>query len=243
MDWSDLLNVNPLYAAGNAASNANTSGIDWTKYLFGGSALSPQSMMQQNPYAQQVLQQYGSAMGQQAPQLAGGPQDQFRDMQVQQAQQLQRIASGQQQGAGELATQRQVQNAAAGQQAMARMARGSNAGLALRGAANNTAGIGLAGAGQAQQSALQDQQMAQGQLAGVTQAGRGSDINFAGQNANLQMQQQQLQQLYAQLLQQMGQGQLNTMGQMYGSAQSNPGVLGGLISGAGQGIGKAAMGA
>ena len=92
--------------------------------------------------------------GQQAAQVDPTQQAQFRQMQIQQAQQLQGIASGQMQGAGELAAQRQVQNALATQQAQAAMARGGqNAGLAMRNAAANSAGIGLSGAGQAQQAA------------------------------------------------------------------------------------------
>lgn len=83
------------------------------------------------------------------------------------AQQLQGVASGQQQGAGELAVQRQMGQAAGQQQALARMARGSNAALAARGAARNTADLGVAGAGQSQIAALQDQTAARGQLAGV----------------------------------------------------------------------------
>ena len=124
-----------------------------------------------------------------APQLST-TQQQFRAMQIAQAQRLQGIASGQQQGAGELAAQRQVQQAMMQQQAMAHMARGGqNAALAFRGAANNQAGIGLQGVGQSQQAALQDQQMAQGQLSNVLDQGRGQDIGVAGQNANLQQQQ------------------------------------------------------
>lgn len=133
----------------------------------------------------QIRAGMGSANGV-APQLDPYQQQQFRQMQMQQAMQLQRIASGQQQGAGELAAQRQVQQAIQQQQGMAHMARGGqNAALAFRGAANNAAGIGLQGAGQSQQAALQDQQMAQGQLTGALGQGRSQDIGFAGQNATL----------------------------------------------------------
>src|SRR4051812_8481556 len=70
----------------------------------------------------------GGVASNQAPQLQMG-NDPFRRAQLAQMQQLQGIASGQQQGAGELATQRQYANAMAAQQAQARMARGGNAAL------------------------------------------------------------------------------------------------------------------
>jgi hypothetical protein len=128
-------------------------------------------------------------LGQHAAQVDPIQQAQFRQMQLQQAQQLQRIASGQAQGAGELAAQRQVQNALAAQQAMARMARGGNAGMAQLGAARNAANVGLAGAGLSQQAALQDQMNAQNALTGALGQGRGQDLSLAGQNAQLAGQQ------------------------------------------------------
>ena len=125
-----------------------------------------------------------------APRIDPSQQAQWRAMQMQQAQHLQGVASGQQQGAGELAAQRQVQQAMASQQGMAHMARGGqNAALAFRGAANNAAGIGLQGAGMSQQAALSDQQAAQGQLANSLNQGRTGDLSLAQGNANLQQQQ------------------------------------------------------
>ena len=111
--------------------------------------------------------------------LGGGPQDQFRAMQMQQAQQLQHIASGQQKGAGELAVERQAQNAAAGQQALAAMRGAGGAGQLA--AARQTAAIGSTAAGQGRQAALQDQANANQLLTGVAGQGRGMDINVAGQ--------------------------------------------------------------
>jgi len=105
------------------------------------------------------------------------PQDSaFRDAQLRQMAQLQGIASGGQQGAGELAVQRQMANANAAQQSIARMARGGNAALAYRNAANNTAANGLSAAGLGQQAALQDQMNAQGLLSQVGAAGRQGDF-------------------------------------------------------------------
>jgi hypothetical protein len=128
-----------------------------------------------------------------AAQLANGPQADARAQLGGVTSQLQRIMSGQQAGAGELAVNRQVGQATAAQQAAARMARGANAALAARNAARNTADIGVAGAGQAAQAQMQDQANATGQLGGILGQMRGQDIDLAGQNAQL-LQQRMLQQ-------------------------------------------------
>jgi hypothetical protein len=150
------------------------------------------------------------AMGQGITNYAGQQlqmgSDPFRQAQLQQMGQLQRIAAGQQQGAGELAAQRQVANAIAAQQAQARMARGGNAALAARNAANQSAALGISGAGLGQQAALQDQQGAQGQLAGLTNAGRQNDISVANANAGFAQNANQLNSgNYLQLLSQLNQ--------------------------------------
>lgn len=172
-----------------------------SKRLFGGEATKDLKTEGENSaYAQGYLRdQLGSAVGRPAPtaqaqqlgpaaQLAGGPQDQVRAQQQQQAGYLQGIMAGDRAGAGELAVNRQVGSATAAQQAAARMARGANAALAARAAMRNTADIGLSGAGQAAQAQMQDQQMASGQLAGILGQTRGQDLEFAGQNAQLQQQ-------------------------------------------------------
>lgn len=123
-----------------------------------------------------------------AAQLAGGPQDQVRAQQMQTAGYLQGVLGGTQRGAGELAVNRQVGQATAAQQAAMHAARGANAALAARNAMRNTADIGLAGAGQAAQAQLADQQMAAGQLSGLLGQTRGQDLDLAGQNATLQQQ-------------------------------------------------------
>lgn len=178
-----------------------------------------------------------------APQLDATQQAQFRAAQLAQLGQLQGIASGAQQGAGEMAARRQVANAMAQQQAMARMARGGNALLAGRQAARNTAGLGLAGAGMAQQAALQDQMGAQGMLAQVSGQGRGQDLQLAGQNAGLQSQAQgQKDSFYLGLLQQLtGMDQATLAAKMaaYQAKLAQPGLLGPLLSMGGQ-IGAAA---
>ena len=217
----------------------------------GGQGSSPQDFQQGAQFQdrnqiQNMIQQGISRSNFQGGQLASGPQDQFRAMQVAQAAQLARIASGQQQGAGELAAQRQAQNALAAQQAQARMARGGNAGLAMINAGTNSANIGLNAVGQGQQAALQDQANAQGQLANALNAGRGADINFAGQNATNALQaNSQNNSMYGAMLGQltgMDQAQLAAQMQAYAAAQQNKGVLGGLINQFGAAGAKAAMG-
>src|SRR5690242_2214236 len=106
-------------------------GFDLGRLLFGGAGQStnPNDYAVTNPMGGRI----NSMLGQSAAQVDPTQQAQFRAMQLQQAQQLQRIASGQQMGAGELAAMRQVQAAQAAQQAQARMARGGqNAALAFR---------------------------------------------------------------------------------------------------------------
>jgi hypothetical protein len=177
-------------------------------------------------------------LGQHAATVDPSQQAAFRNLQMNQALQLQRIASGQQQGAGELAAQRQVQQAIAAQQGMAHMARGGqNAALAMRGAANNAAGIGLQGAGQSQQAALQDQQMAQGQLTGALGQGRGQDIGLASTNANLA--QQQYGQNLGALTSLNGQ-QMQAQNASMQAALGQQGIAGGLIQTAGT-VGAAAL--
>jgi len=170
-------------------------------------------------------------MGQSSAQVDPSQQQQFRQMQMAQAQRLQQIASGQAQGAGELAAQRQVQQAIAGQQGMAHMARGGqNAALAFRGAANNAAGIGLQGAGVAQQAAMQDQSNAQGLLTGALNQGRGQDIGMASTNAQLaQTQYGQNLNAYTQLNAQ----QLQAQNAAMQAATGQQGIMGGLVNTAG----------
>jgi len=182
-----------------------------------------------------LLYDIGVGVNRSAPQLDPTQQAQFRDAQMRQMQQLQGIASGQQQGAGELATQRQVQNAMAAQQAQARMARGGqNAALAMRQGARNSAGIGLSGAGQSQQAAMQDQMNAQGLLANVAGQGRQQDLGLAGQNAQLQQGQNQLGLGYDQLLGSMDQAQLAAAQQAYQNQMDAHGrIMGGSMAAGG----------
>jgi hypothetical protein len=178
-------------------------------------------------------------LGQSAAQVDPTQQAQFRNMQMQQAQQLAAIASGQQKGAGELAADRSVQQAMAAQQAQAASARGgANAALAFRQSARNQAGIGLSGAGQAQQAALQDQLNAQQALTGALGQGRGQDIGMGTTNAQLAQNQygQNLGALTGINGQQLG-AQQNAMQ----AALGQQGILGGLLNTGGALLGMSAL--
>ena len=141
----------------------------------------------------QLGQMAASAQGRYAPvidpsQLNRFYLDQSRGGLMDTAGRLSGIASGQQQGAGEMAVNAQLGRAAAAQNAAARMARGANAALALRNAQRNQADMGLAGAGQAAQSRMQDQQAANAQLGQIYGSMYGQDANVAAQNAQLAQQ-------------------------------------------------------
>lgn len=160
------------------------------------------------------------------------PGGMVRQSQLGQIQQLQGIASGHQQGAGELAAQRQTQNALAGQQSLAHGARGGNAALAYRNAANNAAAIGLSGAGMAQQAGMQDQMAAQGMLTNAMGQARGQDISQLDQQLRAMGMQDQTRLAYLAQLTGMDATQLQAYANA--NAQSSPGHIGPLIGAAGQ---------
>ncbi len=135
----------------------------------------------------------------QAPQMQGATvapvsqfdtarSDQFRAGQMGLLDSLGRVASGQQQGAGELAVQRQAQRAIGNAAGAATMARGNSAVGGARAAARASGAIGLGAAGQAQQAALGDQASARQQIAGVLGQGREQDIGIAGANMSAENQ-------------------------------------------------------
>lgn len=195
---------------------------------------------QMQGYIQQGMGPGGIA-NQQAPQLQMGA-DPFRAAQMQQLQQLQGVASGQQQGAGELAAQRQYAQALAAQQAQARMARGGNAALAYRNAANQSAALGSTAAGMGQQAAMQDQQQAQGMLGQVGAQGRAGDFSTANANAGYQQGTNQLNSgNYLGLMNQLGGMNQNELAAKQavtlGANQNQANLLGGLLSTAGQAAG------
>jgi hypothetical protein len=186
----------------------------------------------------QIMGAINAGLAQKAPVANQSQSDQFRQGQMQQVGQLQGIASGQQEGAGELAAQRQTLNADANQQAMARMARGPNASMAYRNAANNTAGLGINGAGQAQQAALQDQMNAQGLLSSALGQGRSQDQQLSLANQQAQLQQGNLNLGYLSQLTGMDQAQLAAA---VAAKQSSNQLAGGLMNTAGQLAGAGIM--
>lgn len=140
-------------------------------------------------------------LGQAAPQMNATQSDQVRAQQGQLANILMGITTGNQAGPGELAVQRQVGNAMAGQTAQASMARGADAALAARNAMRNQADIGVNGAGQAGIAQMQDKANAANQLAQILGTQRQQDIGVAQGNQNANMNQQQMQlSMLAQLL-------------------------------------------
>ena len=218
--------------------------MDWRNLFLGGIGMSaPDPKYAHQGQVENRINQGFGMTGQAAPQLNTGPQDQFRNAQMQQVQQLQGIASGTQKGAGELAGESAVQNALAGQFAGARMARGGNAGMANLQAQRGAAGIGLAGVGMGQQARLQDQMNAQAQLQNAISAGRAQDIGIAGQNAQLTQQGQQMNnQMYIQLLSQLTGMDANLLAaqfQAYQADKADKGLAGPLISAGGQALAAA----
>ncbi len=165
------------------------------------------------------------AGGRDAPMIAPAQQiglgGSGRDVQMQVANRLLGIGSGQQMGAGELAVQRQGTRALAQNQAMARMARGSNAAIAGRDAARAAGEIGLQTAGQAQGAALNDQMAALGQAGQVGGQLRGQDIDVQGRN-QAATNQRAIEQVRAQLAQtgMNDQAQVAYMAQMFGISQA-----------------------
>ncbi len=178
-------------------SDLNSGGLgsflgDAKTWMFGGDATKGmQSGPQTGDYQRGYLQ--NDFMNRSAPMMNTGQADQTRGQQGQLAQMLFQQANGQTQGAGELAVQRQANNAMANNTSAAQMARGANTAMAMRNAARTNADIGVNAAGQAGIAQLQDQQSAQNQLGGLLGTQRGQDIQTAGANQQAQMQQQQLQ--------------------------------------------------
>jgi hypothetical protein len=162
---------------------------DW---LFGGDAtqnmrVEPETARYQRGYLQNDFMKRG------APQQNTAQSDATRNQQQQLAGMLMQQASGQRQGAGEMAVQRQANNAMANQTSAAQMSRGANAALAQRNASRANADIGVNAAGQAGIAQMQDQQSAQNQLGGLLGTQRQQDIGVAGANQQSQLAQQQQQ--------------------------------------------------
>jgi hypothetical protein len=118
-------------------------------------------------------------------QLATGQMDQSRGGMLGVANNLGVIAGGQQLGAGEMAVNNQLGRASAANFAAARGVRGAGAALAFRNAARANNDLGLAGAAQAAQARMGDQQAANAQLGSLYGSLYGQDAGVAAQNAQL----------------------------------------------------------
>jgi hypothetical protein len=228
------------------------SSWDWT----GGQVannIDPNSQIAQNTTTQ-LGQIANTAQSRAAPtmsaaQLATGNIDQSRGGMMRVAGNLGAIASGANAGAGELAVNRGISSANAAQMSAARNVRGANAALAYRNAARNTADIGLAGAGQAAQAQMSDQQAANAQLGQIYGNMYGQDASVAGQNATLAQQAASANQQSAITTRAQNDAlQIQALGQQLGwdqtrinaeiaKAQANAqdkGILGGLLQAGGQ---------
>ncbi len=173
----------------------NPGSWDWgaaKDWMFGGAAGNNiPTQTKTGDYQRGYLQ--NDFMNRAAPTMDQSASNQARGQQQNLATMLGRVADGSQQGAGELAVQRQVGNAQAQQTSTAQMARGANAALAARNAARQSATIGVNGAGQAGIAQLNDVTAAQGQLSGLLGNMRAGDIQTAGANQQAELAQRQLQ--------------------------------------------------
>lgn len=232
MSWYDY--IPSVYAAEKVGG---ALGINKDK-LLGGTSKAPGDFYTPFNHESQIMGavNQGMATNRTAPQV--GMANPFRDAQMGQLSQLQGLASGQQQTAGELAAYRGAQQAGAQQQAMARMARGGDAALAQRGAANNMAGISSNAAGQAQRSALEGQMQAQGLLTQAAGQGRGQDMQVQIANMDSQLKQMGMDDAtrlaYLQQMTGMDAATLQAQMQQYATAMGKPGLLGPLLSAGGQ---------
>ncbi len=216
--------------------------------MFGNTGKGPSDYQKDSQFQDrnQIMGQINSGLAgvnnRNAPQAANSSA--FAPMQMQQAQQLQAIASGQQKGAGELAVQRQINSALAAQQAQARMARGGNAALTARESARNSAGLGLAGAGQAQQAAMQDQMNAQGMLTQALGQGRGQDQQMALANLDAQLKSRGMDDAqriaFLSQLTGMNAAELQAKTGLYSAGMQDKGIFGSLLSAGGQILGALA---
>jgi hypothetical protein len=238
---------------GNAALGGKLTGSGGGSGGGGGAAGMINPTPQQYGYA---IDQYNKLLNQGAPTINGAQLDPSQMAQSRQgvmgvANRLGGIAAGTQQGAGEMAVNAQLGRATAAQTAAARMAHGANAALAARNAARNTMDLGLAGAGQAGQARMQDQQAANAQLGSLYGNLYGQDAGVAAQNAQLAQaaqvaNQQAAQQTQAQRIQALGSmlgwdqttinaqiAQANASIAQQNANSNQPNLLGNLLKGAG----------
>jgi hypothetical protein len=133
-----------------------------------------------------------AAQGRAGPQIAMGPQEQFRQGQMGLMAQLQAQASGQGPSLAQMQLQQAGDRNLANAAALGASQRGAGVAGALRGIASQQAGIGQQLAADSAMMRLQEQQQAQGLLAGVLGGARGQDIGLATGQAGMDLQQRQL---------------------------------------------------
>lgn len=210
-----------------------------------GKSTNPSDYQQQYANQGQIMGAITPGMATQRTAPQAGMANPFRTGQLQQVGQLQGIASGTQQGAGEMAARRQTANAVAQQHAAARLRGRGGATHTRRAAQDNIAGLGITGAGMAQRAAMGDQQFAHQALTGALGQGRGQDqaVELANLDAKLKQMgmDDQSRQFYLNQLTQMNANQLNAGVQAMGAATQQPGILGSLISAGAQVGGALAM--
>lgn len=221
------------------ASGASQGWDSFKGWLTGGNATNGMSNGPQTAdYQRNYLQGYLSAG---SPVMNTGQVNETRGQQQQLGDMLFKTASGQAPGAGELAVQRGINSAQAGQVSMAQMARGANTAMAMRNAARNAADIGVNGAGQRGIAQLNDKTAAQSQLGQLLGTQRAQDIQVAGANQQAELAQRQLQ--LGALAQMLGvdQAQLQQELAKKGIDMNDKGMLGSLLQIGGQ-IGAAYAG-
>lgn len=203
-------------------------------WLVGGDATRDFNAATNPQYAGQIAgYAQGQLGGMPGRSLNFGQADQARAQQSQLAGMLQGVAGGTQRGAGEMAVDRQVGQAQAAQQALARMSRGANSALAARQAARSTADIGVAGAGQAAQARMQDASNAQGMLAGLLGQQRAGDFQQQGLGLDQQRANDAAAQGYLAQLMGLDQTQLQRAGMQQQIAMGDQGHLAALLQGLG----------
>lgn len=178
-----------------AASNPGSWGIwDW---LTGPARdISADTSLGDKGYMSDYIKgQLGGVGGRTAPQMGGAQLDQsqsdeWRRRMIDLANSYGQIASGQEQGAGELAVGRAANQALANQIAMMNAQRGGQAAMAGRQAARGAVDIGQQAAGMGQEAALRDQAAARQALGTLGAQQRQMDLSAAGQNAQLEQNRQ-----------------------------------------------------
>ncbi len=156
-------------------------------------AFSPNMALRNIPGFQQFMAQmeqgWNTQGKRQAFQINQGPQDQFRQGQMQLMQQLMQQANGQGPSLAQMQLQRAGDQNMQQAMSMAASQRGQNAGGAMRQLSNQRAQIGSQQAADSGMLRLQEQMAAQNMLGQVSGQARGQDIGLATNQAQIENQQ------------------------------------------------------